>query len=653
MVFISLNRLVCAIVSIIFIGYPFAYLLLIKSTRTASNLEAYVRFRMQYGRILLIILSFFIGSAVSSMYLTVLSLFNIDFTLVNIIIFSAAFLVYSVVLIAVYNYRLNKTAKFSGTEIENVVTLRIRRTKDYKNNSYSQLSLGRKTLLARFSSFKTSLATEQGLKLIFGLLIFINLLIVLFFTFLFPIRFWDAVSSYSLKAKAFFIDSNMITFYSSHDYLFSHQSYPPLLSLMQTWIYIWLGRVDENLVKIIFPIFYLSSVYLVFNFFARKASQSISIILAFIFSSLPIIMDHGYIEYNNLLFSIILFAGVYFFSIYISDELSQINAYTIRKKKMIEKAKLFIDEKKNENAFDFDVFENLDEVFKGSFVKASGSTVKADAGLLNIYESNADHLGSDETYRKFPNLYLSAVFFGILSLVRSEALFYCALFALVLIIIYTYWAVKKSLLKSKLKRIVIDFESVLSRKRPIQWWKNLDAKLVRNGDSPVYFINMFLKKLFLPFILLSVFYVPWYLTKLKLGLGFASKEWQEAFTQGNGSPHLLEGLRRAAGSFFFEFFYSSYDSTKAFLSSSYGPILILLLILLIAGIGKASKNGGLVFLIFTIFSLAAVFTSIVFVRDFTGSIERYIMPSFVLAYYWILSNTFKQKNLVSLKPEKL
>ena len=132
-------------------------------------------------------------------------------------------------------------------------------------------------------------------KSIIIILIAVNCLAVLFFALLFPIRFWDAISCWSLKAKAFFIDKNIFTFYLDHDYGFAHNSYPVYLPLIQTWIYIWLGNVNENLVKIIFPIFYLSSIFLVFNFFKRNSAIFLPVFLL-IFSSIPVIADHGYLN---------------------------------------------------------------------------------------------------------------------------------------------------------------------------------------------------------------------------------------------------------------------------------------------------------------------------------------------------------------------
>jgi hypothetical protein len=154
---------------------------------------------------------------------------------------------------------------------------------------------------------------------IFAFLIFINFCVVAFFTFLFPIRFWDAISCWSLKGRAFFIDGSVTAFYTQHQYGFTHLTYPLYISLSQTWIYIWLGEINETLVKAIFPLFYLSLIFIVYYLLRKEVIRLYAIISVFILSTLPVIMDHGYFEYTNLIFSVILLLGVYFFYVYILD----------------------------------------------------------------------------------------------------------------------------------------------------------------------------------------------------------------------------------------------------------------------------------------------------------------------------------------------
>jgi 4-amino-4-deoxy-L-arabinose transferase-like glycosyltransferase len=98
-----------------------------------------------------------------------------------------------------------------------------------------------------------------------------------------------------------------------HDYGFSHPSYPLYLPLLQTWLLTWMGEINENILKLIFPIFYSSLLFSLYYLFKQRLGKLLSITFVFIVSFLPIIVDHGYIEYTNLLFSVVLLLAVYFF----------------------------------------------------------------------------------------------------------------------------------------------------------------------------------------------------------------------------------------------------------------------------------------------------------------------------------------------------
>lgn len=656
MAILQLLKLVPAIASFVFIGYPFSYFLIVRSRLAASDIEAYMRYKSIYGSVLNIILSFFIGTLVSTLYLNMLSLLGISFSFLKISVFSGIFLIISIFIFAKYKRRLIEVAKFSAGSIDNVFYLDLRRMRIIKKNAqkhyepeyrFEQLSLGQPGFKTKFERFKNDPGTINGIKSIIIILIAVNCLAVLFFALLFPIRFWDAISCWSLKAKAFFIDKNIFTFYLDHDYGFAHNSYPVYLPLIQTWIYIWLGNVNENLVKIIFPIFYLSSIFLVFNFFKKKFGDLLAGILAFIFSSIPVIADHGYLEYTNLLYSTVLFIAVYFFSTYVSNEMSEINESTVRKQGIIEDIRYYFYEKKIRMSFDFKIYNDLDSVFKGR--PTSGNITFNNAAGRNIYpgaESLAKGLNmlSIDRYRKYSHLYISSVFFAMLCLIRSEGFIYCALFFLICIIVYFFGISRKASLKRKFRKVLISFSEPSETEDYREWKDKISAKFVKNGDTPFTVLKLFLKKLFLPLFFLSAINLPWLLTKSLLNLSFASTEWQKIINSEINHSIISEGFKRAFSSFTTELIYSSYDSTKAFLGSSYGPILIILLILFIMTIKKAFTNGGLIFFLFTGLVFISSFISIIFIKEFEGSIERYILPGFLLSFYWIFSNTFKAKN---------
>ena len=495
-----------SIASLVLIGYVPVYFLLLR--KKILDLE----YKNISGKFFIAFLCFYVGSFLVTIFMITLSLFGIslrfEYLLMFVIFFSCLSLYFY--FSKKFNYReklrLKRMIKGAVTLDDN---LKVKKGKIIFEPRRSRWSL-------KTDGFSLGIV----LFAILSLLTLASFIMVVFFTFLFPIRFWDAIACWSLKAKAFFIDSDIFTFFTRHGYDFSHNSYPLYVSLLQCWIYIWIGKVDENLVKIIFPLFYLSGLFVLYHFFRKKLNQLLSILLVFIFSVIPIIADHGYIEYTNLLFSIVLVLAVYFLYLYRTKR--RIASYII----------------------------------------------------------------------------LSAVFFALLANIRSEGLVFLGVFLLI-----SLWFMFADLVKSRHKR-----NAVLN----------------------------FLYSWGLIIILLA----PYILLKYGLGLPVWSVEWQQAMG-GQGMLNIVDGLKVMAR----EVLFSSYDSTRAFLGSGYGPVWVVLIVLFGVNIKRVFSRANWVPFVFVLIGIVMVLLSISFITDFAGSVERYLLHIFPLAYLWILSSLPNSKRL--------
>lgn len=292
--------MILAIISLFFIGYVPVYFLLLKDHSAA------LKFRSFSGRAFIFFISFYTGMFIASIYLMILSLAGFEYSLAGTGIFSAVFFIASAFLFTRKEISISRN-KSSG----------VHNSKNLYEDSGKY-----NTNKAKESEYPSRWWKPHGksgniIFYFFVFLIFLNFLVVLFLALLFPIRFWDAIACWSLKGKAFFIDAGIMPFFENHDYQFAHLTYPLYLPLMQTWIYAWMGKINENMVKIIFPLFYLSGLFIFYYLLRKKYSRLMAIIFVFIFSALPVVMDHGYIEYTNLLFAIILIIAAWFFYAYI------------------------------------------------------------------------------------------------------------------------------------------------------------------------------------------------------------------------------------------------------------------------------------------------------------------------------------------------
>jgi len=503
-------KLISSILSLFFIGYMPAYFLILRSKDLASN------YRSISGRFFIFFISFYIGSLVASTFLMVLSLAGIEYHVEYIYSFGLIFFAFFL---------------------------------------YLQFKKGKKIFFKDSNSSKLS----WTLFIILIILITASSLVVIFFAFLFPIRFWDAISCWSLKGKTFFIDSSIIPFYKNHSYQFSHLSYPLYLPLIQTWIYIWLGKVDETLVKVIFPLFYISALFILYNFFRQKFARLAATLAVFVFSVVPIVVDYGYIEYTNLVYGVILLVGVYFF-------------------------------------------------WQWLVCSRGCSDIKNKSFHYNY-------------------LILSTIFFVILASIRSEGILYLFLFLLINLSCFIWDLVRERMYISGPKvNKAISLENSGSK----------GAINHRKTNNLKKFVFVIIIPIFISIALL----LPWFLLKNKLGLPLLSSEWLEVYKYQDltGGTAVVFNAGGSLSAIVSEFLFSSFDSTRAFLGSAYGPIWVILLFFFIVNIGRLFNGRKWVFFVFVIFGLLSVFISLGFVEDFIWSVDRYLLHIFPLAYFWIISN---------------
>lgn len=76
---------------------------------------------------------------------------------------------------------------------------------------------------------------------------------------------WDGLFNFEAKARLIFQNGGSVPMHLFFDPSRSWmlQSYPLLLPLTESWLYLWLGRDDQQLVKLLFPLFFAAALCLV------------------------------------------------------------------------------------------------------------------------------------------------------------------------------------------------------------------------------------------------------------------------------------------------------------------------------------------------------------------------------------------------------
>lgn len=86
---------------------------------------------------------------------------------------------------------------------------------------------------------------------------------------------WDGLLNWEIKARIAFLNGGVIplNFYSDPTRLWTHQEYPLLLPFTETWMYLWAGRADQAMTKILFPIFFVAALGLLYAGVSRYGSR--------------------------------------------------------------------------------------------------------------------------------------------------------------------------------------------------------------------------------------------------------------------------------------------------------------------------------------------------------------------------------------------
>ena len=77
---------------------------------------------------------------------------------------------------------------------------------------------------------------------------------------------WDGLFNWESKARIAFLYHGAVplSYYTNH-YDFFHRRYPPLIPMLEAWIYGFAGRMDQGALKLVGPYFYLAAVLLVLS----------------------------------------------------------------------------------------------------------------------------------------------------------------------------------------------------------------------------------------------------------------------------------------------------------------------------------------------------------------------------------------------------
>lgn len=152
----------------------------------------------------------------------------------------------------------------------------------------TSVSIGRRT---RWSFFEKFLLAGISFEVI----------LAFFRAMLKPLESFDSIAMYAVRSKIIYL-SGMIpsNFFSEITLNHPNPDYPLLVPLSEVWVYTFLGGLNDLLVKIIFPVYFLSFLVIFFFLLRRLVSRRGALLFTFLLATIPQFNHFATVGYTDL-----------------------------------------------------------------------------------------------------------------------------------------------------------------------------------------------------------------------------------------------------------------------------------------------------------------------------------------------------------------
>lgn len=132
-----------------------------------------------------------------------------------------------------------------------------------------------------------------------------------------PVRSYDSVADFSLKAKIFFLDGGIPRgFFKFPESTVTHVDYPLLLPFYMAWVYRFIGFNDVVIARIM-PFLYMVFIGLFYSLLRRFFDRKYALIAAFALATIPQISRFSMILYADMVLTAFVTCAFLYFMLYL------------------------------------------------------------------------------------------------------------------------------------------------------------------------------------------------------------------------------------------------------------------------------------------------------------------------------------------------
>lgn len=175
-----------------------------------------------------------------------------------------------------------------------------------------------------FTFSERSAASEEKNRLLSIFLTFgitIEVVYAFFRALIKPIEAYDAIAIYAIKSKIFFLAKAIPqNYFPSLIHGFPHPDYPLNIPLSETFLYMAMRNLNDQLVKMIFPLFFVGILCILYFAIRRFASRAYALLFTFLLASVPMFNAYAANAYQELPLAFYYFASAIFLFAWIKDK---------------------------------------------------------------------------------------------------------------------------------------------------------------------------------------------------------------------------------------------------------------------------------------------------------------------------------------------
>jgi len=128
-----------------------------------------------------------------------------------------------------------------------------------------------------------------------------------------PIEAYDAIATYAIRSKIFYLGKSIPhDFFYNLSTLFPHPDYPLNIPLSEAFVYMFLGSLNDQLVKAIFPLFFVAILGILYFAVKRLSGRTSALICTFVLATVPQFNNFATNAYHDVPFAYYCFVGTLF-----------------------------------------------------------------------------------------------------------------------------------------------------------------------------------------------------------------------------------------------------------------------------------------------------------------------------------------------------